>query len=110
LKSTNHNESLKQAIKETKIVSKIIKLGTTCLLCFENDPFVIEEHHLGGKTNCTITIPLCANCHLRASKNQLSYDNLWNKRNKPNTLKLLFVLKDLQFLEDRIIQMIIYEL
>lgn len=111
MKSINPStdESLKEAIKETRIISKIIKSGTTCLLCFENDPFVIEEHHLGGKTNCCITIPLCANCHLRASKNQLSYDKMWCKSNKPNLQKLLFVQKDLLFLVDQINQMIINE-
>ena len=104
------DESLKEAINETKIVSKIIESSGSCLLCFENNPFVLEGHHLGGKKNSSVTIPLCANCHILASKHQLSYDPMWLKPNKPDAIKSLFVLKDLHFLQDRIIQRVINEL
>jgi nitrate/TMAO reductase-like tetraheme cytochrome c subunit len=109
LKSTNP-ESLKEVIKETKIISKLLESGTTCLLCFENNPFVIEWHHIGGKNNSSETIPLCANCHVLASKHQLTYDKIWKESKKSNILKLLFIQKDLQFLQDRINQRIIDEL
>jgi hypothetical protein len=104
------DKSLREAIRETKIISKMLDLGGTCLLCFENSPFVIEEHHLGGRKNCSIKVPLCANCHVLASKNQLNYDGIWSKADKPDVLKLLFVQKDLQYLQDRINQRIIDEI
>lgn len=106
MKSTkpSANESLNQAIKETKIISKMLESGGLCLVCSENNPFVLEWHHIGGKNNCSVTIPLCANCHVLASKNQLNYDGSWMKSKKPDVLKLLYILKDLQFLENKIIQ------
>ncbi len=107
---TSADRSLKQAIEETKIVAKLIEIGGICLLCFENNPFVIEWHHIGGKTNSSVKLPLCANCHLLASKNQLTYGNLWCNPRKIDSLKLLYVLKDLHFLQNRVTEVIINEL
>lgn len=111
MRSTRHNfdSDLESAIKDTKIIAKIIESGSTCLTCFESNPHVIEWHHVGGKKNSSLLVPLCANCHLLASKNQLSYDQIWLK-SKPDSLKLLHVLKDLQFLEQKIIQWLVDEL
>lgn len=110
LKSINLHESLRKVINETKIISKLLESGGSCLLCFENNPFVLEWHHIGGKNNSSITIPLCANCHVLASKNQLTYDKIWKESKKPDILKLLFIQKDLQFLQDCVNQRIIDEL
>ena len=111
MKSTKHNfdKDLESAIKETIFIAKIIHSGSTCILCFESDPFVIEKHHIGGKKNSSVLLPLCANCHLLASKNQLNYEKIKSKSN-PDSLKLLFVLKDLQFLEQKITQWLVNEL
>ncbi|MEX0764222.1 MAG: hypothetical protein WEC35_07640 [Nitrosopumilaceae archaeon] len=111
MKSTkpSTDKTLKEAINETKIISKLIELGTTCLICFENNPFLLEWHHIGGKNNCSVTIPLCANCHLLASKNQLTYDRNWYESRKPELIKQLYILKDLQFLVNKTIEVITNE-
>lgn len=98
------SESLKTAIKETKFISKLLELGCLCLVCNESNPFVIEWHHIGGKNNSSVTVPLCANCHVLATKNQLSYDETWTKSEKSDAVKRLYILKDLQFIENKIIQ------
>lgn len=92
------DEELKSAIKETKSIAKIIKSGSTCLVCFISNPFLIEKHHIGGKKHSSVTIPLCANCHVLASKNQISYNKKWLEFQKSEPEKVQFVIKDLEFL------------
>lgn len=107
MKSTSLDAILQSAIKETSTIAKIIESGSTCLLCFVTNPFVIEWHHVGGRKNSSVLLPLCANCHLLASKNQYNYAQHWSKHDKPDYQKILFVLKDLQFLEWNCIQLMI---
>jgi len=89
---------LQSTIKETKSIGKLIKLGSTCLVCFISNPFLIEKHHIGGKKHSSVTIPLCANCHVLASKNQISYDQKWLEFQELEPEKIQFVIKDLEFL------------
>ena len=41
-----------------------------CSICGEDDPSVIEEHHLYGKNNSDKKIFLCKNCHAKITKEQ----------------------------------------
>ena len=95
------DQELKSAIKETKSIAKLIKLGLTCLVCFISNPFLIEKHHLGGKKHSSVIIPLCANCHVLASKNQISYGQKWLEFQKSESEKAQFVINDLEFLIDK---------
>ncbi len=95
------DQELKSAIKETKSIAKLIKSGSTCLVCFVSNPFLIEKHHLGGKKHSSVTIPLCANCHVLASKNQITYDKKWLEFQKLEPEKARFVINDLEFLIDQ---------
>ncbi len=101
MKSTNLNDEIIFAIKETKIIAKIIKSGSTCLACFISNPFLIEGHHVGGRKHSSIIIPLCANCHLLASKNQINYGKKWLEFCKTEHEKIQFVIQDLEFLLDK---------
>ena len=92
---------LQSAIKETRVIAKLIKLGSTCLVCFVSNPFLIEKHHVGGKKHSSVTIPLCANCHVLASKNQISYGQKWLEFQKYEPEKIQFIIKDLEFLIDK---------
>jgi len=92
------DQELKLAIKETRVIAKLIKSGSTCLVCFVSNPFLIERHHVGGIKHSSVTIPLCANCHVLASKNQISYDKKWLEFRKLEPEKVQFVINDLEFL------------
>lgn len=95
------DKELQSAIKETRVIAKLIQSGSTCLVCFVSNPFLIEKHHIGGKKHSSVTIPLCANCHVLASKNQISYDQKWLEYQKSEPEKAQFVIKDLEFLIDK---------
>jgi len=41
-----------------------------CSLCGEDDPTVIEEHHVYGRNNSDEKIPLCKNCHVKITEEQ----------------------------------------
>lgn len=101
MKSTNLDTSLQSAIKETSTIAKIIESGSTCLLCFVTNPFVIEWHHVGGRKHSGVTIPMCANCHVLASKHQIVYGNSWLK-GRTERKKVQYVIQDLEFLLDRL--------
>ena len=103
------DQELKSAIKETKSIAKIIKSGSTCLVCFVSNPFLIERHHIGGKKHVSVIIPLCANCHVLASKNQISYGQKWLEFQKLEPEKIQFVINDLEFLIDKM-RRILHEL
>ena len=96
--SIQADNELKSAIKETKSIAKLIKSGSTCLVCFTSNPFLIEKHHVGGKKHSSVIIPLCANCHVLASKNQISYDKKWLEFQELEPEKAQFVINDLEFL------------
>ena len=98
----NLDNELKSAIKETRIIAKLIKSGCTCLTCFVTNPFLIEEHHVGGRKNSSLKVPLCANCHLLASKNQLSYRQNWLGESKTEAERARYVIEDLKFLIRRL--------
>jgi len=101
LKSTRLDESLQSAIKETKIVAKLIQSGSTCLVCFVTNPFLIEWHHVGGRKHSNILLPLCANCHLLASKHQTAYGISWLE-GRTERESVQYVIQDLEFLLDRL--------
>ena len=94
--SIQADNKLKSAIKETKSIAKLIKSGSTCLVCFVSNPFLIEKHHVGGKKHSSVTIPLCANCHVLASKNQISYDKKWLEFQELEPAKAQFVINGLE--------------
>jgi len=41
-----------------------------CSICGEDDPRVIETHHIFGRNNSDETIPLCLNCHAKDTDDQ----------------------------------------
>ena len=41
-----------------------------CSICGEDDPTVIEKHHLFGRNNSDELIPLCKNCHVKITDEQ----------------------------------------
>jgi len=45
-------------------------VSTACVICGEDDPRVIEMHHLDGRNNSDETIPLCKNHHTIVTDDQ----------------------------------------
>jgi len=41
-----------------------------CSICGEDDPSVIEEHHVFGRNNSDEKIPICKNCHTKITEEQ----------------------------------------
>jgi len=35
-----------------------------CLVCREDDPIVLEEHHICGRNNSDLVTTLCKSCHM----------------------------------------------
>ena len=102
MRSTNLDKELQSAIRETRVIANLIKSGCTCITCFVANPFLIEEHHVGGRKNSSLKVPLCANCHLLASKNQLSYGQNWLEGGKTEPERARYVIGDLKFLIRRL--------
>lgn len=46
------------------------KTSLCCVVCGEDDPEVIEMHHLYGKSNSDRVIPLCKNHHTKVTREQ----------------------------------------
>lgn len=48
--------------------------GRYCLVCGEDNPCCLEEHHVAGRTNDPhTTVTLCRNCHSKMSDAQQDY-------------------------------------
>lgn len=63
MKKTNVNE----AIEKTKAARKNGGYGLSCVVCGESHPRTIEMHHLAKKGYGDDLVPLCANCHRKAT-------------------------------------------
>lgn len=51
-------------------IEALFKLGGTCVLCFETDPFKVETHHPFGRIHHPeIMILLCRSCHRKTHEN-----------------------------------------
>jgi hypothetical protein len=42
-----------------------------CILCPESDLRCLHRHHVAGRANSTLQVPLCRNCHARQSDEQI---------------------------------------
>ena len=48
--------------------------GRYCLVCGEDNPCCLEEHHISGRANDPYkTVTLCRNCHAKVSDAQQDY-------------------------------------
>lgn len=74
--------NIKKLVKEKKTYDKIITSDVFCIVCGHNNPLDIEYHHIGGKANSSLVIPLCRNCHGRVSRKQDLWPDGWSKKPK----------------------------
>ena len=64
--------------RERRHQAAIERLGTNkpaCVICGENDPRVLEKHHLEGQAFGETLVPVCRNCHRKLSDLQKDHPN-----------------------------------
>jgi uncharacterized protein YlaI len=75
-------------IRENKWLKQFFEGQGCCTICGHSDPFDLEGHHVGGKSNSPYLISLCRNCHGRVSRKQYSWPKGWSEKNKPKSQKI----------------------
>lgn len=79
-------------IKERKQIDDILTKGGCCVICgYNDDPRVIEKHHIAGKHNSDLTVSVCPNCHKKLSMKQNGWDNKWTDSDNDMILKTHFL-------------------
>ena len=56
---------------------------------------IIELHHIAGRQNSNITIPICPNCHAILSLAQQAWPKDWSRPNNPPHIKRAIMLRGL---------------
>ena len=64
-----------------------------CVVCGPTDH--LELHHVAGKFNSDLSVPVCERCHKKLSERQNGWDFRWVEPNNPPELKEAFVLRGL---------------
>jgi len=54
---------------------------TRCTICAQNAPS--ESHHVAGRRQSGLTIPVCLNCHAILSRRQYAWDARWRTEARP---------------------------
>lgn len=60
-------------VNEERLLGKFLLGSGCCVICFESNPLVLEEHHVAGRRNSDITFTVCANHHAILSRMQRSW-------------------------------------
>jgi hypothetical protein len=95
----------KERLKERQWIAELIEKGECCLLCgYCDNPLIIqykiiELHHIAGRQNSNITIPVCPNCHAILSWGQRAWPEDWTKPDNPPHIKRAIMLRGLAELD-----------
>jgi hypothetical protein len=68
------------------------KTALRCIQCGEDDPELIELHHVYGRNNSEETVPLCKNCHFKVTKQQNKLPRKVRSSNASREDNLRFIL------------------
>jgi hypothetical protein len=100
-------------IEENCAFNRIVKTGGCCWLCgYLDDPRIIQKHHIAGKRNSDITIPVCPTCHAILSLEQYSWPKNWTLANNSPTTRVALIARsvlEMNILSARAIQSILKE-
>lgn len=71
-----------------------------CAICAEDDPDILKEfHHVFGRGNNPIAIPLCLNHHYKITKKaQNKLPRYIKKKTAPKKFKIIFILRSMSVL------------
>jgi len=64
-----------------------------CVVCGSETK--CQLHHVAGKFNSELTVPVCETCHARLSERQNGWDPRWQLEGNPPTLKESLLLRGL---------------
>jgi len=68
------------------------KPSLCCAICGEDDPDVIEMHHIYGRNNSDLVQPLCKNCHAKITREQNKLSPKTRSGNAPPEQTIAFEL------------------
>ena len=89
-----YEEKQKNLLEEKKWINETVEKGGCCCICgYTDNPLVIEQHHLAGKHNGDITLPLCPTCHRVVSMKQDGWEKEWINSDNVSRKKLAFKLR-----------------
>ncbi len=91
----DYKSQLEVLIYEQRFLEKFLSGSSCCVICFDCNPLVLEEHHVAGKNNSDLTITVCANHHAILSRMQRSWDERWLHRSNSQNVKETFLLRGL---------------
>lgn len=81
-----------ERIVELNIQNKLTKRGGYCPLCGkQQDPREMEDHHIAGRRNSNITIPVCYSCHRKLSDRQRRWPKDWTRSDNPPEVRMAFI-------------------
>jgi len=80
-------------LEEKKIESTLLQSQGYCIVCNHDDLLDLEFHHIGGRSNCTIVVSLCRNCHGRISRMQRFWPKGWYDKSKSQEQKDAIILR-----------------
>lgn len=87
---------LKERTIERDIQNRLTKAGGCCPLCGElQDPREMEDHHIAGRLNSDITVPVCYSCHRKLSDRQRRWPKVWTRQHNPSEVKKVIMKKGL---------------
>lgn len=75
-----------------------------CFCCDEDDPRVIEEHHILGKAYSDDIIPLCKNCHAKITAGQNLFPPKARSHKAPLKDRLAYTLSTLIYLIELVLK------
>ena len=61
------------ADKDARLERRLAKLGSrnpVCVLCGEDNPFCLEQHHIAGQHHHDDLSIICCNCHRKVTEQQ----------------------------------------
>lgn len=83
----------RQLISEQKSMEKLHISSGSCVICFNANPLLLDQHHPFGRKNSEVTITVCGNHHSMLSRLQGSWPKDWLS-GEPKSMLAMKALRD----------------